>query len=306
MPSTVLAPGVVEIDTLLGGWERITAGYLIGGPMPVLVETGSQSSVAALLASLAELGVNAGDLAGVAVTHIHLDHAGGVGDVARAFPGAQVYVHEKGARHLVDPTRLVQSAAMVYGPLLDSLYGRLDPTPSERVHVLQDGEEIDLGAGRRLRAVDSPGHAKHHLGLIDSDSGLLFAGDAVGVRLPDGGVLRPATPPPDFDLELALASLRRFADQRPAGIALAHYGLVPVDPQDLLEEAEVTLRAWAEEAERAWRAGEDIAGALAARFSPNLDGVEPERRRQLETLNGVHSNAAGLRRWLEQLAEAPS
>ena len=93
----------------------------------MLVETGSQSSIAVLLAALDELGMGPHDLAGVAVTHIHLDHAGGVGDVAKAFPKATVYVHEKGARHLVDPERLVRSAAMVYGDLLDSLYGRLEP-----------------------------------------------------------------------------------------------------------------------------------------------------------------------------------
>ena len=305
MPTSQLAPGVVEIDTLLGGWQRVTAGYLIEGPRPVLVETGSQSSIEVLLAALAELGVGERDLAGVVVTHIHLDHAGGVGDVARAFPEAKVYVHEKGARHLVDPSRLVRSAAMVYGPLLDSLFGRLDPTPSERVHVLGHHEEIDLGGGRSLRAVDSPGHAKHHLGLVDSGSGLLFAGDAVGVRLPDGGVLRPATPPPDFDLDAALTSLRKFADERPTGIALAHYGLVPVEPQEMLGEAEATLRAWAEEAERAWRAGTDIAEALERRFGQDTGGLEPEQRRAAETLGGVHSNAAGLRRWFEQQSGPP-
>ena len=198
MPTTDLAPGVIEIDTLLGGWQKITAGYLLQAQRPVLVETGSQSSIKVVLASLAELGVGAKDLASVVVTHIHLDHAGGVGDIARAFPEAKVYVHANGARHLVDPSRLVRSAALVYGPLLDTLFGRLDATPAERVHVLGDGEEIDLGGGRLLRAIDSPGHAKHHLGLMDSATGLLFAGDAVGVRLPEGGVLRPATPPPDF------------------------------------------------------------------------------------------------------------
>ena len=295
-----IADGVVEIDTLLGGWERMTAGYLIEGPRPVLVETGSQSSVDTLLAALAELGVSPSDLAGVAVTHIHLDHAGGVGDVARAFPEATVYVHEKGARHLADPTRLVDSASRVYGPLLDSLYGRLDPTPPERLHVLADEEEIEIGNGRSLRAIDSPGHAKHHLGLLDSSSGLLFAGDAVGVRLPDAGVLRPATPPPDFDLDQALTSLQKFADHGPTGIALAHYGLVPVPPADLLAEAAETLTAWAEVATRAWREGADIAGALGARFGEELDSVPPENREKLETLNGVHSNAAGLKRWLEQ------
>jgi glyoxylase-like metal-dependent hydrolase (beta-lactamase superfamily II) len=239
-----------------------------------------------------------GDLAGVAVTHIHLDHAGGVGDVARAFPKATVYVHERGARHLVDPERLVRSAAQVYGDLLDSLYGRLEPTPAERVHVLTDGETIEIGPGRTLTTVDSPGHAKHHLGLHDSESGILFAGDAVGVRLPDGGVLRPATPPADFDLDQAVTSLRKFRARNPAGVALAHYGLLP-DPLEMLDEAEGILRHWAEVAERAWRAGDDIADALEKEFASDFDGIDPQHRAKLETLNGIHSNAAGLRRWLE-------
>jgi glyoxylase-like metal-dependent hydrolase (beta-lactamase superfamily II) len=297
-----IAPGIVEIDTLLGGWRKVTAGYLVHGDAPVLVETGSQSSVRVLLEALASLGVRPGDLAGVAVTHIHLDHAGGVGDVARAFPGATVYVHEKGARHLVDPTRLIESAARVYGPLLDSLYGRLDPTPAERIHVLADGEEIRVSPDRVLTTVDSPGHAKHHLALHDSASGILFAGDAVGVRLPDAGVLRPSTPPPDFNLDQAVHSLRRFAQRRPAGIALAHYGLL-ADPAEVLSEAEETLRAWADVAERAWRAGDDIAAALEKAFAADVSDVDAAHREKLDTLNGVHSNAAGFRRWLDTRAD---
>src|SRR5438477_2848174 len=288
----VIGPGVVGLDTLLGGWTRVTASYLIEGPAPVLVETGSQSSVPALLAALDTHGVAAGDLAGVVVTHIHLDHAGGVGDVARAFPGATVYVHEKGARHLADPSRLVESAARVYGDRLDGLYGRLDPTPTERIHVLLDGEEIKVSPTRTLCAIDSPGHAKHHLGLHDSETGLLFVGDAVGVRLPDVGVLRPATPPPDFDLDQAVRSLQRFTARRPAGIALAHYGLVP-NHETILEEAEEVLRRWAEVAERAWRTGQDIASALDAAFGSALAAVDPAQRDKLDTLNGIHSNAAG-------------
>src|SRR4029453_790347 len=242
---TEIAPGVLEIDTVVGGWQRVTAGYLITGDAPVLVETGSQTSVPHLVAALGELGVAPGQPAGVAVTHIHLDHAGGVGDVAAAFPQATVYVHERGARHLVDPAKLVNSAAMVYGDLLDSLYGRLTPTPAERVHVLEDGEQLAVSPNRTLTVVDSPGHAKHHPARHRRGLGLLFAGDAVGVRLPDVGILRPATPPPDFDLDQALNSLRRFAARSPSGIALAHYGLVP-DPQAILEEAQGTLRRWAE------------------------------------------------------------
>jgi glyoxylase-like metal-dependent hydrolase (beta-lactamase superfamily II) len=303
--ATRIADGGLEIDTLLGGWERVTAGYLVEGPEPVLIETGSQTSVPALVAALRDdLGVDAADLAGIAVTHIHLDHAGGAGDVAAAFPNATVYVHPRGARHLADPTKLVASAAQVYGDLLDTLYGRLAPTDSERIHALEDGETIDIGNNRTLTTVDSPGHAKHHLALHDSDSGLLFVGDAVGVRLPDAGVLRPSTPPPDFDLDQAIDSLHKFAARRPTGIALAHYGLVP-DPATICEEAEETLRRWADVAERAYREERDIAAALDDAFAADLDGVDPAQREKLETLNGVHSNAAGFRRWLEQRHTTP-
>jgi glyoxylase-like metal-dependent hydrolase (beta-lactamase superfamily II) len=297
---TPIGPGVIQVDTELGGLQRLTAGYLIEGPEPVLVETGSQSSVPALRGALEKLGVGPNDLAGIAVTHIHLDHAGGVGDMARAFPRATIYVHEKGARHLADPTRLVASAAQVYGDLLDSLYGRMEPTPRERLHVLADGEEIRVGPGRALVTVDSPGHAKHHLALHDSESGIIFVGDAVGVRLP--GVeapLRPASPPPDFDLDLALASLRRFAGREPSGVALAHFGLVE-EPQEVLADAEDTLHRWAAVAERAWRAGTDVAVALGDAFLPDVSHLDADQQRKLEIFGGIHSNAAGLRRWFEQ------
>ena len=304
-PPRRIADGVLEIDTMLGGWQRVTAGYLIEGSAPVLIETGSQTSAPVLLAALDRIGVGPAELAGVAVTHIHLDHAGGVGNVARAFPSATIYVHEKGARHLADPTRLIDSAARVYGPLLDSLYGRLDPTPAERLHVLEDEEVIEVGPDRTLVAVDSPGHAKHHVGLHDSLSGVLFAGDAVGVKLPDGGVLRPSTPPPDFDLDQAITSLGKFAARRPSGIALAHYGLLE-QPEELLAEAEETLRQWAETAEKAYREGTDIADALSARFDPLLGDIDAAHKEKLDIMNGVHSNAAGFRRWLEGRDKAPA
>ena len=213
---TVIGPGVTQIDTLLGGWERVTAGYLVDGDEPALIETGSRTSVDALLSALDGLGVAAADLASIAVTHIHLDHAGGVGDVARAFPNATVYVHEKGARHLVDPGRLISSAAQVYGDLLDSSTGRLDPGRHAST-VLYDGDEL-----RRLPE-PSTGHGglararQHHLALHDPESGILFAGDAVGVRLPDVGVLRPSTPPPDFDLDQALHSIEPVRLPPPVG-----------------------------------------------------------------------------------------
>ena len=293
-----IAPGVLEIDTLLGGWKNATAGYLITGERPLLIETGSQSSVATLMRALKHIGIDHDGLAGVAVTHIHLDHAGGIGDIARAFPNAKVYVHELGARHLIDPSRLIDSASRVYGDLLDSLYGRLDPTDPERIVVLYDDDIVDVG-NRAVRAIDSPGHAKHHLAFLDETSGLLFAGDALGVQLPDGGVLRPATPPADFDFAKAINSMRRFSTLRPAGIALTHYGLIPLHPDDLLAEAEARLREWVGVAEEAHSRGEDIDAALSAEFAQQNDDIDLEQRSRIETLNGIHSNAAGLRRWIE-------
>ena len=243
------------------------------------------------------------DLAGVAVTHIHLDHAGGVGDVARAFPAATVYVHEKGARHLVDPTRLIDSASRVYGPLLDSLYGRLDATPPERIHVLADGEEIRVSPDRVLTTVDSPGHAKHHLALHDSVSGVLFAGDAVGVRLPDAGVLRPSTPPPDFDLDLAVTSLHRFAARRPSGARPRPLRPARPTPAPSSTRPRRPCDAGPRWPNRRGATGEDIAAALEPAFAADISDVDEVHREKLDTLNGVHSNAAGFRRWLDTRAQ---
>jgi glyoxylase-like metal-dependent hydrolase (beta-lactamase superfamily II) len=298
----LIAPGIHQIDTLLGGMDRMTAGFLIDGMQPALVETGSQSSVTAVTDALAAAGLGPSDLRWIIVTHIHLDHAGGVGDMAVAFPNATVVVHERGARHLVDPTRLIDSAARVYGPLLDGLYGRMLPVPEDRLVAAADGHRVDLGAGHFLTLVDSPGHAKHHHAVLDEQTGTLLVGDAVGVKLPDLGILRPATPPPDFDLEQATVSLRRFAELRPQRVVLTHYGPVE-NPLETLADAEEMLHQWVDVAERTMRESEeagidDVAAALADAFaSPPVDLPEALREK-LEVLNGVHSNAAGIVRYL--------
>jgi glyoxylase-like metal-dependent hydrolase (beta-lactamase superfamily II) len=305
-----IAPGIRQLDTLLGGMEELTAGFLIDGPMPALVETGSQSSVPAVHAALDALGLGPLDLRWIIVTHIHLDHAGGVGELARDFPNATVVVHERGARHLIDPSRLVDSASRVYGPLLDSLYGRMTPVPEDRLIAAADGFRVDVGNGRSLLLVDSPGHAKHHHAVLDEHTGTLLVGDAVGVLLPDLGVLRPATPPPDFDLEQAVHSLKRFAELRPEHMVLTHYGPV-ADAQATLAEAEDMLHGWVEVAERviedAADAGiDDVAAALAEAFALDPETLPEGIREKAEILNGVHSNAAGIVRYLRQRAPAPA
>jgi glyoxylase-like metal-dependent hydrolase (beta-lactamase superfamily II) len=305
-----IAPGVHQLDTLLGGMDGVTAAFLIDGPLPALVETGAQTSTATVVEALAAAGVGAHDLRWVVVTHIHLDHAGAVGDVAAAFPSATVVVHERGARHLVDPSRLIGSAARVYGPLLDGLYGRMRPVPSDRVVAAGDGLTLDLGGGRHLRLVDSPGHAKHHQAVLDEGTGTLLVGDAVGVQLAGAGALRPAMPPPDFNLEQAVASLRGFRALHPTRLVLSHYGPV-ADPQAALVEAEDALHRWVGAAERVLRddpgAGVDeVAAALAENFATPPPGAGPEVVRKVEALNGVRSNAAGIVRYLARRASLES
>jgi len=301
---TALGGDVYEIDTKMAGFTGITAGYLILGDRPCLVETGTSTSAPVVRDALASLGVEAEDLATVVVTHIHLDHAGGVGDIARFFPSAQVVVHEKGARHLADPTRLMASARMVWGDRLDTLFGELSPTEAERIVALGDTGAIDLGNGRTLSSHYSPGHAKHHVGLIDSATGDLYVGDAAGVYLPQTGDLRPATPPPDFDLRTALDSIALFEALGPQRLLFSHYG--PVDAvRETLERSAEELRVWVDLTRQAHTEGMDLDHAVAmvrdrtkARYTALAS--QDETAEKFELLSGAQSNVAGILHWLDR------
>lgn len=301
---TDLGDEVFEIDTLMGGHAGITAGYLIRSDRPCLVETGTALSAPTVVRSLAALGIGPQDLATVVVTHIHLDHAGGVGDIAEAFPRAQVVVHERGARHLVDPTKLVASAHRVFGPVMGELFGDLRPTAAERVVALGDVGTIDLGAGRRLEAFHAPGHASHHVGLLDPSTGDLYTGDAAGVYVPEADELRPATPPPDFDLDLALASMARMRQITPSRLLFAHYG--PVTQVDsALERSEAVLRQWVEMVReaRALHMDLDHAVAMVRERTPIAFAADTDRDTRESTwefLSSTAANVAGISRWLDQ------
>jgi glyoxylase-like metal-dependent hydrolase (beta-lactamase superfamily II) len=303
---TDLGHEVYQIDTRMAGYDGITAGYLIRGDRPCLVETGTAPSAPVVRDALAALGVGPRELATVVVTHIHLDHAGGTGDIAQMFPAAQVVVHELGARHLADPSRLMASARMVYGDELDSLFGTLAPTPPERIRTVEGTGVIDLGAGRRLESHYSPGHARHHVGLVDSLTGDLYVGDAAGIYIQETGDMRPATPPPDFDLQVALESLQKFAALQPTRLLFSHFGPVTA-VAETLERSAAEINVWVDETRRARKAGLDLDHAVAMvaertrqRYRVLADDADRELAAKYERISGTQGNVAGIMRWLNK------
>jgi glyoxylase-like metal-dependent hydrolase (beta-lactamase superfamily II) len=303
---TDLGHDVFQIDTRMAGYPGITAGYLIRSDKPCLVETGTAPSAPVVREALTSLGVSAGDLATVVVTHIHLDHAGGAGDIASLYPSASIVVHHRGARHLADPSRLMASARLVYGATLDRLFGALRPVPASRLRALDDVDSVDLGGGRRLSSHYSPGHAKHHVGLLDSLSGDLYVGDAAGVYIPDTGDLRPATPPPDFDLDVALRSLSLFSDLRPSRLLFSHYGPVSAVSPTLERSAE-EIRIWVSATRAARAAGLDLDHTVAlvvsqtrSRYLALGPDADPSVMRRFERISGPAANVEGILHWLDK------
>ncbi|MCW2860821.1 MAG: beta-lactamase domain protein [Actinoallomurus sp.] len=303
---TDLGNDVFQIDTRMAGYDGITAGYLIRSERPCLVETGAGNSSPVVRDALTASGIGAADLATVVVTHIHLDHAGGVGDIAGMYPNAEIVVHEKGARHLADPSRLMRSARMVWGKALGTLFGDLKPTDATRIRAVEDTGLVDLGGGRRLESHHSPGHARHHVGLLDSLTGDLYVGDAAGVYIPETADLRPATPPPDFDLDSALASLERFRTLRPSRLLFSHYGPVELVGETLDRSAE-ELRLWVELVTEAYDQRLDLDHAVAMvrertdeRYKALAPDADPAVTEKADVISGTRNNVAGIMHALEK------
>ncbi len=299
--------GITAIDTFYGGRERYTAAYLLKADEPTIVETGPTTSVEPVVAGLERLGVGPGDLANIVVTHIHLDHAGGVGRLAARYPRARVWVHERGARHLADPTRLVASAARIYGEeRMASLFGPVDPVPADRIRSLADGDRIALG-GRVLDSFHTPGHASHQVALVDSSTGAVFTGDALGIHLPDLPGLRPATPPPEFDVELAVDSIERIRARARSVLLFAHFG--PIAEIDrICDLAERRIRSWAEAVRTALTWTEDLDEVTALLEEQARADVETGAEAALdlerfEILSSVRMNAMGLIRYWKKREE---
>ena len=207
----------------LGRSGAIAAGLIEGPRGLVLVDPGPASCLDGLRASLARHGHRLEEVDTILVTHIHLDHAGGVGVLVRSNPRLQVYVHRRGAPHVVDPSKLISSASRLYGDRMGPLWGEIPPVPESNVHALDGGEVLRIG-GVEIFVAYTPGHAVHHVSYFETVGGTAFAGDTGGIRVGEPLLVLPPTPPPDIDLEAWCASLALIRAWEPRRIFIAHFG----------------------------------------------------------------------------------
>jgi glyoxylase-like metal-dependent hydrolase (beta-lactamase superfamily II) len=274
------------IDLNFIGLSRVIGTAVLQGPSGLaLVDPGPTSSLAGLENGLRNLGYRLEDVRTLLLTHIHLDHAGATGTLLARLPSAVAYVHERGAPHLVDPTKLLASATRLYGVHMERLWGEVRPVPADRLRVLRGGERLDL-AGRTLDVAYTPGHASHHVSFFDLTSGVAYVGDTAGIRVVAGYIKAP-TPPPDIDLEAWEVSLQTIESWRPSSLVLTHFGVVD-DVTDHLRQFRVVL------ARTAALVRETLAseGTDEERIRRFVEDMRAEARRVLSPADAASTEAA--------------
>ncbi len=215
---------VYLLDTMALGQAGTVGAFLIKGPKVTLVDCGYASSYQSVLDGLAEVGVSPSDVRYLIPTHVHLDHAGAAGRLLREMPNAEVITHEKGAPHLVDPTKLIESSTRVFGRSIMEMYGLPEPIPADRVTSVGKETHLDLGGGMSATLIHAPGHAPHQLSVMLDNPRALLTADAVGITYPGMKTVIPTTPPPSFDPKLLVATVGELGQTDPKSLLVPHFG----------------------------------------------------------------------------------
>lgn len=300
VPTTRLADHISMIDNGLLNTDGFGATYVVRGDSVALIETGTSLTADATLQGLEQLGISRDAVEHILLTHVHMDHAGGAGALARELPNASVYIHEMTAPHLSDPTRLLRSVERAVGPMWP-LYGTVVPITAERLRPA-NGLRLDLGGGIVIEAIPTPGHSPDHLAFWDAHSGTLWSGDAIGIVMSTHRVPFAVTPPPAFDLPDQLATFERLAAMPISTLLPSHFGPTPTPPADAIAEMRERLLALRD----ATRAGMAEAELPIDRI---VDQLLPTRRPLDPALDFVvretiAMSVRGMQRYLERHPEA--
>ncbi|MEM3703422.1 MAG: MBL fold metallo-hydrolase [Candidatus Bathyarchaeia archaeon] len=270
MSVTKIKEHIYMVDVEAAGVQNFVASYVLLGENVAIVETGPASSALNLIRGLEELNIKPENVSYIAISHIHLDHGGGVGTLIKYFPKAKVIVHKRGAPHLVNPQKLWQQSKTALG-IIAEIYGKPEPVPMKRIIVAEDGMTLNIGNGVMLRVVETLGHASHHLSYYEQQTNGIFTGDAAGVYLSGIDVIVPTTPSP-FRLDIALTSLDKLANLGPSILYYTHFGKT----NNALEKIQVyakQLKLWANIARQSLENGDDLE-IISKRIAENDDAIK--------------------------------
>jgi glyoxylase-like metal-dependent hydrolase (beta-lactamase superfamily II) len=299
---------IQTLDTMwIGRPQSVASALLQSSGHCTLIDPGPGSTLHTLREQLQQHGLAVADLDTILLTHIHLDHAGATGALVRENPRLAVFVHSRGAPHLKDPAKLLDSARRLWGAELPRLFGEILPVPAENLRILEGGETLTLGA-RKLAVAYTPGHASHHVSYFDEREGTAFIGDTAGIRIANGPYILPATPPPDINLELWDGSFAAILERRPARLFLTHFGYAE-NPVEHIAEFRQRLHRWSEIAAQTLRdsssetaASQNFVAIARAELSSKLANSDVEH---YVFTAGLDLSFLGLARYLRKRAAAP-
>jgi glyoxylase-like metal-dependent hydrolase (beta-lactamase superfamily II) len=308
-PAAQLMKSIHTLDTLWTGRPHsVAAALLQSSGHRALIDPGPASTLDTLRQALQHQGLTVADLDAILLTHIHLDHAGVTGALVRENPRLAVYVHTRGAPHMQDPSKLLDSATRLWGAELPRLFGETLPVPAENLKILEGGQTLQLGR-RKLHVAYTPGHASHHVSYFDDNEGIAFVGDTAGIRIENGPYILPATPPPDINLELWDESFTTILARKPARMFLTHYGYTE-NPAAHLTDFRERLHRWVESTEQSLQknpgddaaAGREFATAARAELVSALAQSEADH---YSFTAGLDLSFLGLARYIRKRNASP-
>jgi len=301
-----------KISTLDDNWmgrpRSIGTALLESDGHRAIVDPGPGSTLDTLKKELRAHGASVSELDAILLTHIHLDHAGATGALVKEHPRLAVYVHRQGAPHMIDPSKLLASAARLWPDNLQQLFGDAVPVPVENLRVLEGGETIRLGS-RKIEVAYTPGHASHHVGYFEDAEGVAFVGDTTGVKIEGHSYVMPATPPPDIDLKIWDTSLATILQRQPKRLFLTHFGFSE-NPAAHIAQFRERLHHWMEMTERILQTAKDDAQAMAsfiaAARAEIVQHLPAEDVEQYVQTAGLNLSFLGLARHARKRAQAAS